>query len=219
MEGDLSLISIPELIQIVCLGGHSRDIQIFDGSALVGVIGVRQGRIDRCFAFGIWGEQAFFRLMQIQAGRYRVSAAADLTVSDSSLTRYSWQELLMEAARLQDEAQQLERVAVGSGTVIPFPSPTHAPAPHPSPEHHAAPAAPTPPAPPAQPATNAAAPANERPKAKPTQSEELFSQATQHYLLRDLDRAEELFEEYLRLNPGDKRALHNLERIRRRKSP
>ncbi|MFO0559356.1 MAG: hypothetical protein U0269_15175 [Polyangiales bacterium] len=55
MEGDLSLISIPELIQTVCLGGHSRDIQIFEGSGLVGVIGVRQGRIDRCFAFGIWG--------------------------------------------------------------------------------------------------------------------------------------------------------------------
>ncbi|MFO0559355.1 MAG: hypothetical protein U0269_15170 [Polyangiales bacterium] len=155
--------------------------------------------------------------MQIQAGRYRVSAAADLTVSDSSLTRYSWQELLMESARLQDEAQQLERVAVGSGTVIPFPSP-HPPAP-------ALPAAAPPPPetiahPPAQStAKAAAAPAEESAKAKPPQSDDLFSQATQHYLLRDLDRAEELFVEYLRLHPGDKRALHNLERIRRKKSP
>lgn len=248
MEGDLSLLSIPELVQTVCLGGHSRDIQIFEGATLIGVIGVRKGQIDRCFAFGAWGEQAFYRLAQVKVGRYRVSVAEDVTTSDSSLTRYAWQELLMEAARLQDEAQYQAQQAVGSAQVIPFPTPVpqapseieapsakatnvrlaDAPLPviEPAPMRAAAPAAiatasssPSLASTAAPKAAAVAPPAQMEPVLARSESEELFRRATQQYLLRNLDAAEELFAAYLKLQPDDKRAQHNLERIRRKKSP
>jgi hypothetical protein len=47
----------------------------------------------------------------------------------------------------------------------------------------------------------------------------LMEQATASYLRRDLARTEELLQQCLALRPGDKRALQNLERVRRKKSP
>jgi Flp pilus assembly protein TadD len=45
----------------------------------------------------------------------------------------------------------------------------------------------------------------------------LLQEATACYLRRDLARAEALLQKCLELRPGDKRALQNLERIRRKK--
>src|SRR5689334_10905020 len=111
MEGDLSLLSIPDLLQMICLGGYNRDIHLFNGPTQLGVIAVRNGHIDRCFGFGTWGEAAFFKLVQLRHGRYKVNDAQDMSASDSTLTAYSWQELLMEAARQQDEAERVMRSA------------------------------------------------------------------------------------------------------------
>jgi Flp pilus assembly protein TadD len=47
----------------------------------------------------------------------------------------------------------------------------------------------------------------------------LLEEATACYLRRDLVRAEALLQQCLALHPGDKRALQNLERIRRKKTP
>jgi len=124
MEGDLSLLSIPDLLQMICLGGYNRDIHLFDGPTQVGVIAIRNGHIDRCFGFGTWGEAAFFKLVQLRRGRYKVNDAQDMSASDATLTAYSWQELLMEAARRQDEAQHVAQSAAASnGRVIAFPGP------------------------------------------------------------------------------------------------
>src|SRR5512143_1749192 len=125
MEGDLSLLSIPDLLQMICLGGYNRDIHLFDGATQVGVIAIRNGHIDRCFGFGTWGEAAFFKLVQLRRGRYKVNDAQDMSASDATLTAYSWQELLMEAARRQDEAQHVAQLAAAAanGRVIAFPSP------------------------------------------------------------------------------------------------
>lgn len=122
MEGDLSLVSVPDLLQMICLGGYSRDIHLFDGPTQVGVIAIRHGRVDRCFGYGAWGEQAFYKLVNLRRGRYKVNEAQDMTASDASLTAYSWQELLMEAARQQDEAVHAAQTAT-TGRVIAFPSP------------------------------------------------------------------------------------------------
>jgi hypothetical protein len=46
----------------------------------------------------------------------------------------------------------------------------------------------------------------------------LLEEATACYLRRDLVRAEALLQQCLVLDPGDKRALQNLERIRRKKT-
>ena len=146
MEGDLSLLSIPDLLQMICLGGYSRDIHLFDGPVQLGVIAIRQGRIERCFGFGAWGETAFYQLVNLQRGRYRVNEAQDAGGTDATLIAHSWQELLMEAARLQDEAEHVAQSATATGRVIAFPTPaSHAaaldlPAPPPAVMAYAAPA-------------------------------------------------------------------------------
>ena len=124
MEGDLSLLSIPDLLQMICLGGYSRDIHLFDGPTQLGVIAIRHGRVERCFGFGAWGETAFYKLVNLRRGRYKVNEAQDMSGSDATLTAYSWQELLMEAARLQDEAEHIAQSASSTGRVIAFPTPT-----------------------------------------------------------------------------------------------
>jgi Domain of unknown function (DUF4388) len=323
MEGDLSLLSIPDLLQMICLGGYSRDIHLFDGPTQLGVIAIRNGRVDRCFGFGAWGEAAFFKLVNLRRGRYKVNDAQDMEGSDATLTAYSWQELLMEAARQQDEAARVAQSAAASaGRVIPFPTPSghsatvatgfdgprmeaggarestaayietqfdfpaifDTPAygsnhfgaiarsdlPRPSsdtgrhspitvvpdapvieergrPELVAVPAAPVAPSapvsvpvpaapsPPAavspaaapsppegsSPAVALVAPAAAPPSTDSTADDvtNYLQEATACYLRRDLARAEELLQKCLELRPGDKRALQNLERIRRKKSP
>jgi Domain of unknown function (DUF4388) len=286
MEGDLSLLSIPDLLQMICLGGYSRDIHLFEGQTQLGVIAIRNGRVDRCFGYGAWGEAAFFKLVNLRRGRYKVNDAQDMSASDATLTAYSWQELLMEAARQQDEAARAVQVAGAmSGRVIPFPTP-HAgggsgaasssdgsgasgaslfssaelnfdfsPDTLPSapplraksdtgrqssiglaslPTAPAAPlsaepaplAAPLPTTPPplsaAPPPTTPPPIAASSPAPASTDSTaddvmNLLQEATACYLRRDLARAEALLQKCLELRPGDKRALQNLDRIRRKK--
>ena len=230
MEGDLSLLSIPDLLQMICLGGYSRDIHLFDGQVQLGVIAVRHGRIERCFGFGAWGEHAFYKLVNLQRGRYKVNEAQDMAGSDATLTAYSWQELLMEAARQQDEAKHIAQSAAATGRVIAFPTPVPA-----------VPAVPMvkapPPAIPPLPAAPQAAAAPSHRAGRVSQTMELpgigeldrdrsgpdiaglLEEATACYLRRDLARTEELLQQCLALRPGDRRVLQNLERVRRKKSP
>ncbi|HEX8108168.1 MAG TPA: DUF4388 domain-containing protein [Kofleriaceae bacterium] len=238
MEGDLSLLSIPDLLQMICLGGYSRDIHLFDGPVQLGVIAIRHGCVERCFGFGTWGEAAFYKLVNLRRGRYKVNEAQDMGGADATLTAYSWQALLMEAARLQDEAERVVQSATVTGRVIAFPTPaSHAaavdlPAPPPVVMAHAAPTATVSPIalphipPPASAAPTRRVsqtmelPAIEEDGPRPTADfAHLLEQATASYLRRDLARAEELLQQCLALRPGDKRVLQNLERVRRKKSP
>jgi len=224
MEGDLSLVSIPDLLQMICLAGYNRDIHLFDGSAQLGVIAIRNGRIECCFGFGAWGEEAFYKLVSLRRGRYKVNDARNVSESDATLARHSWQELLMEAARRQDEAEHLAHSAVAAGRVIAFPSP---------PAHAAACDLAVRPASAAPPPTAAARPGRTSPtmtlpeRDEPTRSTQsssaepditsLLEEATACYLRRDLARTEEILQRCLAMRPGDKRALQNLERVRRKK--
>jgi uncharacterized protein DUF4388 len=248
MEGDLSLVSVPDLLQMICLGGYNRDLHLFDGPTQLGVIAIRNGRIDRCFGFGTWGEAAFYQLVNLRRGRYKVNEAQDMSASDATLTAYSWQELLMEAARQQDEdAEVAAQSAAVTGRVIAFPSPpAHAsvfdvPTLQVAAPVAASSAAPVSPAPSgsatrptpfpswfdADPATTSSgvvvAPSEDRASAGLSAPHPdiaaLLAEATTHYLRRDLARAEEILQQCLALRPGDKRVLQNLERIRRKKSP
>lgn len=109
MEGDLSLLSIPDLLQMICLGRFNRDIHIFDGPILVGVIAIRNGRIERCIGLGRRGEAAFYKLVALRRGRYKVHEGTDQVASDAELSASSWQMLLLEATRRLDEAQHYAR--------------------------------------------------------------------------------------------------------------
>jgi hypothetical protein len=109
MEGDLSLLSVPDLLQMICLGRFNRNIHLFDGPILIGVIAVRDGRIERCIGLGRRGEAAFYKLVRLRRGRYRVREATDLGTPDAELSTSSWQALLLEAARRHDESQRHTR--------------------------------------------------------------------------------------------------------------
>jgi hypothetical protein len=297
MEGDLSLLSIPDLLQMICLGGYSRDIHLFEGQTQLGVIAIRNGRVDRCFGYGTWGEAAFFKLVNLRRGRYKVNDAQDMSASDATLTAYSWQELLMEAARQQDEAARaLQMAEATSGRVIPFPTPhsggssgsgsssdssgaggasmfgsselnfdfspmfdvapsavtpsvssssvspvssssvspvSSVPAISSAPPPRAksdtgrqapitlSPVASAPPpvasAPPPAPSAASSAPPPASTDSTADDVMNLLQEATACYLRRDLARAEALLQKCLELRPGDKRALQNLDRIRRKK--
>jgi hypothetical protein len=138
LEGDLSLFSLTELIQMICMGGQSSDIEVIEAERIVGAIAIRRGRVERCFAFGAWGAQAVFRLLALRVGRYRARMlSGEDEARSNSLEQYTWQELLMESARRQDEARREANVqtsaqAVGAGRVIPFPQPQPQAQPRPS---------------------------------------------------------------------------------------
>lgn len=122
MEGDLTLLSVPELIQMICLGRFSRNLHLFDGPILVGVIAIRDGRIERCIGLGVRGEAAFYKLARLRRGRYKVREAADVGTSDAKLITSSWQMLLMEAARRHDEGRHQARS--GPAVAMTFDVPT-----------------------------------------------------------------------------------------------
>jgi hypothetical protein len=111
MEGDLSLLSIPDLLQMICLGRYNRDIHLYDGPILVGVIAIRQGRIERCIGLGSRGDVAFYKLVGLRRGRYKVHEGRELPGLDATLSGHSWQELLLEAVRRADEAAHHARMA------------------------------------------------------------------------------------------------------------
>lgn len=126
MEGDLNLLSVPDLLQMICLGRFSRNIHLFDGPILIGVIAVRDGRIERCIGLGSRGETAFYKLVRLRRGRYTVREATDLGTSDAALSTSSWQALLLEAARRYDEAQHeaLHNARSGPAVAMTFDVPT-----------------------------------------------------------------------------------------------
>ena len=92
MEGDLSLLSIPDLLQMICLGRYNRDIHLYDGPILVGVIAIRQGRIERCIGLGSRGDVAFYKLVGLRRGRYKVHEGRELPSLDATLSGHSWQD-------------------------------------------------------------------------------------------------------------------------------
>lgn len=219
MEGDLNLLSIPDLLQMICLGGYSRDIHLFDGPTQLGVIAIRHGRVDRCFGFGTQGEMAFYKLVNLRCGHYKVNDAQDMSGSDAALAAHSWQELLMEAACRQDEAEHVAQSEAPIDGMMAFPTSSGDAAARELP---------------ARPLSvltmdvteldeetgSIIARLEDRPNAATSQPDitHLLEEATACYLRRDRARAEELLQQCLVLRPGDKRVLQNLERVRRKKS-
>jgi Domain of unknown function (DUF4388) len=122
MEGDLSLLTIPDLLQMICLCRFNRDIHLFDGPILIGVIAIRDGQVKQCIGLGTRGDEAFYKLFSLRRGRYKVHEATDLGTSDAEVSTSSWQALLLEAARRHDEAQHYARS--GPSVALTFDVPT-----------------------------------------------------------------------------------------------
>ena len=116
-EGELSFFSLPELIQLVCSSGQDAEIAITgrverrdDEPEQRGRVIVRGGRVFRCSAGATSGEAAFFELARLRHGRFSVNPLPSEGKDQASLLRYSWQELLLEAARREDEAKRDARI-------------------------------------------------------------------------------------------------------------
>src|SRR5690349_68883 len=105
-EGELSFFAVPELIQLVCTGGHDSEIDIIIDGIRTGNLIIRGGRVFRCTFAGQTGEAAFFQLAKQRSGRFRVTPLPPEDKNDLSLLNYSWQELLLEAARREDESMR-----------------------------------------------------------------------------------------------------------------
>jgi hypothetical protein len=243
-EGELAVLGLGEVLQMLCVGRQRLWLDVWTGEERQGSLVVADGEILGCATMGYGGDEAFFALSALRRGKFRVHAATAEDVVALPLTQRGWQELLLESARLQDESERQDEAEAQrheeerqrvqaklaswrppeSGVLIPFPGrssgavaeagtetsplPVSTPAPPP-----ARPLAPTLPEATA-PALPAAPP--EPPAAELLEADRLLKEATEAYLKRDYGEALRLFSECLVLRPGDRKILHNIERLKKR---
>ena len=218
LEGQLASVGLADLIQLVCLGAQSVRIHLLDsGLAALGTVTVLAGAVVDAEFEGNRGEPALFRLMAIEDGGFRVKALEERGRVPTSIARH-WQELLLEAARVSDEANNL--------IVLPIrrtePPPGNASSPLQT--HREALAVPFVPSFPELPVderevtSRSSAPPASVPDLRLSEFERLLRDATSAYLRRDVSQALELFEACNALRPNDSRMKHNLELLRKRKN-
>lgn len=150
-EGELSFFSLPELVQLVCSSGQDAEIAVTgrverrnDEAEQRGRVIVRGGRVFRCSAGATSGEAAFFELARLRHGRFSVNPLPSEGKDQASLLRYSWQELLLESARREDEEKRdsaanadapppTQRAASANDGYVELFGSTPPPPPHPAP--------------------------------------------------------------------------------------
>ena len=98
-SGTLRQVGLTDVIQIECLRRNSCILEVHNGEKN-GAIYIESGEIVHAIGAGLEGEQALYRLLSMQNGEFRLQpfkASAKRTI------HCSWENLLMEAARVQDE--------------------------------------------------------------------------------------------------------------------
>lgn len=113
LEGDLADVGLPDLVQMLCLAGNSRELDVTVGSRHVGRLTVGRGQVLRCVAFGLTDLEAFYHLAQQAKGRYVVRIVPEPSEASvhPKLASTSWQSLLMECARQHDSSSGVRAVA------------------------------------------------------------------------------------------------------------
>jgi CheY-like chemotaxis protein len=104
-------VELPELIQLECLGTKSSVLQV-SNAAMKGEIFIRDGRIIHAVFNRLKGVEALNRMLALTGGdfaRVQFREPPVETISDS------WEMLLMEAARLRDEAAEQEAAEQKTG--------------------------------------------------------------------------------------------------------
>lgn len=208
LEGELGDVALPELVQMLCMAGNSREVDLTVGPGHVGRLTVSKGQVVRCVAFGLVGLEAFFSLMQQRKGRYVVRIVPELNAASvhMALARTSWKVLLMDAATRQDRDEANAKPSVSAeirdGSELSFATPKEVSevrkvkdAPRPLPK----------------PARASGERERERPNAYVGVLQE---RATEAYLRKDLREALRLFECSLAIEPNDSRTLTNVARIK-----
>jgi hypothetical protein len=191
-EGDLAVFSLVDVIQLVCVIHGVHRVVVFDEQTQeVGRMLVAAAEVVSAQSRYQAGDDAFVELSRLPRGTvaaYPTTYEAEAAVP--RLTR-SWQELALDAARLEDEERRDSSV---DDPTLPVASPGA------SSEADASSLTPTP----QPPSTHAY---SDRTFA------ELQREAVSAYVHRDYDRAVALFEQCLRLRPDDRAVRHNLVRL------
>ena len=216
LEGELDEVAIPELVQMLCMAGNTREIDLSIGERQVGRLTISGGRVVRCVAFGLVGVDAFFNLLQQRTGRYVVRIVPEPSdhAMHPTLARISWQDLLIEAARRHDSAsgkqEAMAEPAADASDAFDLRLSSIPPTKEVSEVRRMAGTS----------ASAAVIPPNPPPAAPPSRPNAyvglLQERATEAYLRRDLREALRLFECSLALAPDDARTIANIARIKTR---
>jgi hypothetical protein len=100
LEGSLEQLGAPELIQILCLCRRSLMLRIESGQGNA-VVWLQNGEIHHAVCGTMSGQNAMCAIVRADRGRFCAIAADQLPVRT---IHQDWQHVLLEAARLGDEA-------------------------------------------------------------------------------------------------------------------
>ena len=98
-SGMLRQVGLPDVVQMECLGRNSSILEVRN-QRMQGQIYIETGAIVHAAAGTLTGEKAFYRLLSLTGGEFRLQPfqkPAERTVHGQ------WEYLLMEAARIHDE--------------------------------------------------------------------------------------------------------------------
>lgn len=99
--GTLRQVQLADVIQIECLGGRSCILQIYSPQ-LQGEIYIESGAIVHAVAGSLVGDKAFHQLLSLIGGEFHLQHYRQ---PSERTVRGSWEYLLIEAARVRDEAR------------------------------------------------------------------------------------------------------------------
>jgi hypothetical protein len=197
-EGDLAVFSLVDVIQLVCVIHGVHRVVVRDEEANeVGRMLVAAAEVVSARSRYQTGDDAFVELSRLPRGS--VAAFPTTYETENALPRLtrSWQELALDAARLEDEERRDS--SVDDPTVPAVSAAAEDP--------EAAEAAET------------ADASSLTPTPQPTSTHtartfaELHREAVSAYVHRDYERAVSLFEQCLLLRPDDRAVRHNLVRL------
>lgn len=100
-RGMLRQVGLPDVLQMECLGRKSSILEIHTGNT-VGRIFICDGSIQHAEAGSLHGEPALFKLLGLKGGEFHLKP---FTTPPKQTIDGHWESLLMEAARLRDEAE------------------------------------------------------------------------------------------------------------------
>jgi CheY-like chemotaxis protein len=121
-RGVLRRVGLMDVIQMECLAANSSVLEVTSPD-LRGEIFIRNGSIIHAWAGDTSGEKGLYRLLSLRGGQF---ALRPFVEPPQPTIEGTWESLLMEAARQQDEArggESSEEGAVpGLGEVVPAPA-------------------------------------------------------------------------------------------------
>jgi len=103
VKGQLSILSLPEILQAIKMSGKSGVLSIKSDNNKSGTIGFKDGEIINCLTSSKKGDKAFYEILQWDKGEYRFSN--EKKPGKENVTQ-STMGLLMEGLRLIDESSK-----------------------------------------------------------------------------------------------------------------